>query len=94
MCDIERPMSWFGHILNLPYKWLMSVTVVPNTDEDKKGFANRVFSSTAPLLEKTKRLKETNLFAYKIIKYTVNTTILLMIAGLIWLIIKFIIWLI
>jgi beta-hydroxylase len=94
MCDIERPMSWFGHILNLPYKWLMSATVVPNTDEDKKGFANRVFSSTAPLLEKTKRLKETNLLAYKIIKYTVNTTILLMIAGFIWLIIKFIIWLI
>lgn len=94
MCDIDRPMSWFGHLLNWPYKLLMRATVVPNTEEDRKGFANRVFSGVVPLLERSKRLKETNLVAYKILKYTVNTTLLLIVAGLVWLLIKFIIWLI
>jgi len=89
MCDIDRPMSWFGHILNWPYKLLMRATVVPNTDEDKRGFANRVFSSMVPLLNKSKALKETNLAAYKILKWTVNTSLILAIAGLSWLIIKF-----
>jgi len=93
MCDIERPMSWFGAILNWPYKLLMRATVVPNTDDDKRGFANRVFSSMVPLLDKSKRLKETNLGAYKILKYAVNTTLLLAVAGVVWLLLKLLFWL-
>lgn len=94
MCDIDRPMSFFGHILNWPYKLLMRATVVPNTDEDKRGFANRVFSGIVPLLERSKKLKETNLVAYKLLKYAVNTTLLLIVAGLVWLLIQFVLWLI
>jgi len=94
MCDIDRPMSWFGRFLNWPYKALMRATVVPNTDEDQRGFANRVFSWTVPMLERSKRLKETNLIAYKALKYTVNTTLFLILAGLIWLVIKFFLWLV
>ncbi|MFT5612405.1 MAG: hypothetical protein ACI9LU_002915, partial [Polaribacter sp.] len=55
---------------------------------------NRVFSSTVPFLDKSKRLKETNLLAYKLLKYTVNSTLLLMMVGLVWLLIKFFIWLV
>jgi len=94
MCDIDRPMSWFGHVLNWPYKQLMKATVVPNTDEDKRGFANKVFSGMVPILEKSKRLKETNLAAYKLLKYSVNSILLLAVAAMVWLIIKIVIWLI
>lgn len=44
MCDIERPMSPIGRFLNWPYKLLMRATVVPNTDEDKRGFADKTVS--------------------------------------------------
>ena len=94
MCDIERPMSPIGRFLNWPYKLLMCATVVPNTDEDKRGFANKTISSLVPILDKSKRLKETNLAAYKALKYTVNGTLLLAVAGIIWLLLKFIMWLI
>jgi len=50
MCDIERPMSPIGRLFNWPYKLLMRATVVPNTDEDKRGFANKTFSTLVPLL--------------------------------------------
>jgi len=94
MCDIDRPMSLLGRLINWPYKLLMRATVVPNTDEDRRGFANRVFSSMVPLLEKSKRLKETNLPAYKALKYTVNSILILAVAGLIWGLLKFLMWLI
>ena len=93
MCDIDRPMSWFGHILNWPYKMLMRATVVPNTDEDQRGFANKIFAGMVPLLEKSKNLKQTNLPAYKALKYTVNTILVLALAGLVWLALQFIFWL-
>jgi beta-hydroxylase len=93
MCDIERPMSPIGRFLNWPYKLLMRATVVPNTDEDKRGFANKTFSTLVPLLDKSKRLKETNLPAYKALKYTVNGTLLLAVASLVWLLLKFVVWL-
>jgi beta-hydroxylase len=94
MCDIDRPMSWFGHLLNWPYKLLMRATVVPNTDEDQRGLANKVFAGMVPLLEKSKNLKQTNLVAYKALKFTVNSLLLLTLAGLVWLFLKFVIWLI
>ncbi|MCH2189380.1 MAG: aspartyl/asparaginyl beta-hydroxylase domain-containing protein [Gammaproteobacteria bacterium] len=92
MCDVERPMSWVGRMLNTPYKWLMKATVVPNTDEDKKGFANRTFSTLVPLLEKGKRLKETNLPAYKALKYLVNSSLVLLVAAVVWGLIQLISW--
>lgn len=93
MCDVERPMSWFGKLINWPYKLLMKATVVPNTSEDRRGFANQVFSTLVPLLDRSKRLKETNLVAYKILKWTVNGTLLILIAGLIWLALRLFVWL-
>jgi len=92
MCDIERPMSFIGRFFNAPYKWLMRATVVPNTDEDKRGFANRTFSSLVPILNKAKNLKETNLVAYKALKYTVNTTLFVIIALALWGVLKLLFW--
>ena len=92
MCDIDRPMTWVGRLLNWPYKLLMRASVVPNTEEDKRGFANRVFSGLVPALQKSKKLKETNLVAYKLLKYTVNTLLILILASLVWFVIKFFLW--
>jgi beta-hydroxylase len=93
MCDIDRPMTWFGHLLNWPYKLLMRATVVPNTDQDQRGFANRVFSKLVPILQKSKQLKETNLPAYKALKYTVNGILFLLVGLIAWSLIQFIVWL-
>lgn len=94
MCDIERPMSWFGHLLNLPYKLLMKAFIVPNTDEDKRGLLNRIFASIVPILDRAKNLKSTNLVAYKLLKYTVNTTLLALVAFLVWGVVQSLVWLV
>ncbi|MBL4584447.1 MAG: aspartyl/asparaginyl beta-hydroxylase domain-containing protein [Pseudomonadales bacterium] len=89
MCDIERPMSLLGRIINWPYKKIITAFLVPNTELDKRGFANRTFQTLVPLFEKSKNLKETNLLLYKLLKYTVNTSLLLALFGVVWLIVKF-----
>lgn len=93
MCDIERPMSLIGRLLNWPYKLLMKASIVPNTDEDERGFANKTFATLVPLLEKGKRLKETNIVAYKALKYLVNGSLILTLAGIVWLLLQFFLWL-
>lgn len=90
MCDIERPMAWPGRWFNrLIYKPLMKATLVPNTDEDKRGLANRVFASVVPVLAKGKALKQTNPPLYKLSKYTINTlllaVLLVIMAGIVYL---------
>ncbi|HAU67072.1 MAG TPA: aspartyl/asparaginyl beta-hydroxylase domain-containing protein [Gammaproteobacteria bacterium] len=94
MCDIERPMSWLGSILNWPYKILMKAFIVPNTDADKRGLFNRIFAGLIPALERSKNLKETNLVAYKTLKYTVNTTLFVLLGLLVWGVISGVIWLV
>ncbi len=83
MCDVERPMAWPGKLFNkLIYKPMMKATLVPNTDEDKRGLANKIFSSVVPVLAKGKALKKTNPLKYKLAKYTINTVLLAVILGL------------
>lgn len=82
MCDIERPMHTLGLFINFLYKQLARLTVVPNLEEDKRGFVNIIFSSLAPLLQKSKQLKQTNRKAYLILKYAVNLTLLLILLAL------------
>jgi beta-hydroxylase len=78
MCDVERPMNFIGRFINLCFKGLMRMTVVPNTEGDKRGFANILFSGLAPVNQKLKALKQTNLKLYKLIKYTINLTLILL----------------
>jgi beta-hydroxylase len=86
MCDIERPMNWFGSLLNLPYKFFMRLSLVPNMEGDKRGFANKVFQSVVPLLSWSKGLKERNLLLYKLVKYLTNTTLIVILGLILWLI--------
>ena len=86
MCDVERPMNFLGRFINFFYKGLMRMTVVPNIEGDKRGFANILFSGLAPVNQKLKALKQTNKKLYLLIKYTINLTLILLafaiIAGL------------
>lgn len=77
MCDIERPMNIFGRIINFFYKIIGRLSVVPNMKGDKRGLISFVFSSLAPLFNKSKELKKTHPFLYKALKYTVNGTLFL-----------------
>ena len=92
MCDIERPMSPLGRFFNWPYKQFLKATIVPNTDEDKRGLANRVFAWLVPVLDKSKNLKQSNLIAYKILKYTVNSLLAVLAVLLVWGLISAIGW--
>lgn len=75
MCDVERPMNCIGRFINFLYKGLVRFTVVPNIEGDKRGFANVLFSSLAPLIQKIKALKLTNRKLYLTIKYTINLSL-------------------
>lgn len=76
MCDVERPMFCGGRLFNGLYRGLAKLTVVPNTNEDRRGFASATFASIAPLLQRSKELKLTNPVWYRILKVTVNTVLL------------------
>ena len=78
MCDVERPMNFIGRFINFFYKGLMRMTVVPNTEGDKRGFANVLFAGLAPVNRKMKALKQTNRKLYLLIKYTINLTLALL----------------
>ncbi len=82
MCDVERPMFIVGRVINFFYKGLMRMTVVPNLPGDRRGLANQVFSFLSPLLKQSKELKQTNRTAYLILKYSVNTLLLVVAASL------------
>ena len=77
MCDVERPMGFVGKIVNIFYKGLTRLTVVPNTDEDKRGLVNAIFAGLAPLIAKIKSLKKSNRRLYLLIKYTINISLIL-----------------
>lgn len=83
MCDIERPMFLIGPFINFVYKIAMRMSIVPNTAEDERGFANKVFANLSPVLKKTKALKQTNPLAYKFVKHSVNLLLFFILMGLI-----------
>lgn len=82
MCDVERPMNLLGRPVNFVYKQLAKLTIVPNTDADKRGLGNVVFSRLAPLAGQVGKLKSTNKMLYLAIKYTVNLTLIVLAVSL------------
>lgn len=85
LCDVERPMGLLGRIFNfLLYAPVLKISVVPNTNEDRRGLINLVFSSLSPVLQSSKNLKEKNIFLYRILKWTVNTSLLIILIALIY----------
>lgn len=82
MCDVERPTWVVGRIVNFFYMLLMRATVVPNTETDKRGLVNSIFSRLAPRVARVRTLKTTHRRRYRLIKHSVNTLLLLVLAGL------------
>ena len=83
MCDVERPMFLIVPFINFIYKIAMRMSIVPNTAEDQRGFANKTFAFLSPLLKKTKALKQSNPLAYKFVKHSVNLVLFLILMGVI-----------
>jgi beta-hydroxylase len=79
MCDVERPTWIVGRIVNFFY---MRATVVPNTEEDKRGLVNSIFSRLSPNVARVRTLKQTNPRRYRVIKWATNALALLILAGL------------
>jgi len=76
MCDVERPMFWFGRGFNFLYKKICSLMLVPNLPEDKAGLFSRIFFKVSPILQQGKALKKSNRPLYLLIKWTLNLIIL------------------
>ena len=83
MLDIDRPMNFCGRAVNFVYRGLASLTVVPNFDGDKKGIVNTIFAGLAPVLAWSKSLKQTNRPMYLIVKYTVNSVLIIALVTLV-----------
>lgn len=83
MCDVKRPLNPLGAAFNFVYQGLTRATVVPNTPEDHRGLANRIFAGLAPLLGHIKELKSTNRPLYIVVKWSVNIALLLVLLGLV-----------
>ncbi len=81
MCDVKRPLNPLGALFNFIYHGVTRASVVPNTPEDHRGLANRVFAGLAPLLARIKALKSTNRPLYLVIKWSVNILLLLLLLG-------------
>lgn len=85
MCDVKRPLNLPGAVFNFFYQGLTRASVVPNTLEDERGLANRIFAGVAPILARGRTLKSTNRPAYLAVKWSVNVvllgTLLSLIAG-------------
>lgn len=82
LCDVARPLNVGGRAFNALYQVLARGTLVPNTEEDRRGLANTVFAAIAPLSAKTRALKETHRARYKALKHTINATLVsMMMAG-------------
>jgi beta-hydroxylase len=82
LCDVKRPLNPLGAVLNFFYRGVTRASVVPNTPEDHRGLANRVFAGLAPLLARSKTLKSTNRPLYLVVKWSVNIVLLLLLLGL------------
>jgi beta-hydroxylase len=77
MCDVERPTNIIGRFVNSIYKILASMTLVPNTSIDKRGFFNKLFHLITPIMNWGQELRKTNKKLYKALEYTLNTTLLI-----------------
>lgn len=76
MCDVARPLNPFGRAFNAVYRLLAGGTLVPNTEEDKRGPVSAIFATLAPVRARSLELKRTNPRRYKALKHLTNATLL------------------
>jgi beta-hydroxylase len=82
MCDVRRPLNPLGALFNAFYQVVTRASVVPNTPEDHRGLANRIFAGLAPVLARSKALKSTNRPLYLVVKWAVNLLLLSLLLAL------------
>jgi beta-hydroxylase len=82
MCDVERPTFFLGKLFNWLLLKLMPVTIVPNTEQDRAGIANKIFRMSVPITNWFKNLKKRNRTLYKILKYALNIFLLATLLGI------------
>jgi beta-hydroxylase len=90
MLEVDRPTGIIGKIINFFFKQIMRITVVPNMAGDQRGLVNAIFGSISPTILKVRTLKETNMALYKVVKHSVNFTLLLLVLGILYSVINFI----
>lgn len=90
MCDIDRPLYFPGRLINSFAKFCFKASIVPNLEGDKRGLVNIIFSSVTPTMAKIRELKKSNLFLYKVIKYSVNLSLLGLLVSFIYFSVNFI----
>jgi beta-hydroxylase len=93
MCDVERPTWLLGRVLNRLLLGIMPLTVVPNTDQDRAGFANRLFRGVMPIVDWSKKLKAKNWLLYKTLNYLLNLTLIAIPVALLFALISAVRWL-
>lgn len=76
LCDVDRPMNLIGRLIHSVYFVIAKGTVVPNTEEDDRGILSALFSSLAPLRQKSLKLREERRRIYKVLKFLLNAALL------------------
>lgn len=84
MCDVDRPMNLCGRTINLLYRFIIRGTLVPNTPEDKQGLFSAIFAAFAPLREQRQKLRTRHRKVYKMLKFSLNTSLILILLGGFW----------
>ncbi|MBL8726716.1 MAG: aspartyl/asparaginyl beta-hydroxylase domain-containing protein [Planctomycetes bacterium] len=92
MCDIDRPMSWPGAVINWFYRGLARISIVPNLEGDRRGLANRLFAGVAPLFARTKVLRQSNRRLYNWVKWGFNLTLLGAVAAVLYGMYRLLLW--
>ncbi len=82
MCDVTRPMNWFGRTFNALYSRVARMAMSPNDAGDARGLASAVYASVAPTIALGRRLHARNPLAYAVVKWTVNAILLALILSL------------
>ena len=84
MCDVDRPLNILGRCCNVFYRVLIKGTVVPNTTEDERGIFSALFATLAPLKTITVKLRAEHRNIYKILKWAINSSLLLLLLALLY----------
>ncbi|RMO68492.1 Peptide-aspartate b-dioxygenase [Pseudomonas syringae pv. primulae] len=93
MCDVRRPLSFPGRVLNAIYSLLPRLIQTPNDARDRRGLASALFAKVTPILLRGKQLRERNRPLYNSIKWSINFLLLGAILGAMATGLTFLVWL-
>ncbi|WP_337881172.1 aspartyl/asparaginyl beta-hydroxylase domain-containing protein [Rheinheimera sp.] len=88
MCDVDRPLNWLGRQFNKGYLRLARHSLVPNLPEDQQGAVSALFAALSPWQQRAMQLKASHRTLYKLLKWVLNTSLVLLLAALVMLVAK------